>query len=165
MRFPVQTDASAFAHTHHGTAWIYWAFCWEFLPHAVQRFCVANPVFLLILSTEDMIPGVHLLNSLLNAELNLLIIFSPVLLTAISGSHWSFNEFIFTRYQWGDYLLFTAGEPVPKKSIYSLQALIPRWIGFDFSKDLACFQHCLHSHFPEPWVLLRAITVSLLGPC
>lgn len=116
LRFPVQTGVSAFAHTHHDAAWIYWAFCWEFLPRAVQKLCVDNPVFLLILSTEYMIPGVHLLNSLLNAELNLLIIFSPVLITALSGSHWSFNGLIFTRYQWGDYLLFTAGEPVPKKA-------------------------------------------------
>lgn len=107
---------------------------------------IANSELLLLLS---MIPGVQLLNTSLNWELNLLMIFSAVLIIVISGSHRSFNELIFTRHQWGDYLLFAAAEPMPKKSINSLQAPALQRTGFYFSKYLAFFSTAFaQSHFP-----------------
>lgn len=110
---------------------------------------IANSELLLILGIECMIPGVQLLNTSLNGELDLLMVFSAVLIIVISGSHRSFNELIFTRHQWGDYLLFAAAEPMSKKSINSLQAPTLQWTGFYFSKYLAFFSTAFaQSHFP-----------------
>jgi len=74
-----------------------------------------------------MIPRIQLLNTSLNGELNLLTSFSAVLISVISGSHTIFNELIFTRHQWGDYLLFAAGEPMPKKALTHCRH--PPWDG------------------------------------